>query len=921
MQVRGRGNSGDETRFASVRRQATALLTALSLFFCVGVLLSGAHAQTNLQWDAMSVPGVGGAMTDVSISPFDNNRVLVAGDLLGVGLSTDKGNSWQFTTGFKSWEICSFTWHPTNANIVWVGTMSGPYRSTDGGKTWSEMRTGMPAIGGYYYSCPIERILFDPGDSNHLFAFSGSQREWGGGGDQNAPDWNSVWESVNGGANWTRLGIVGTKAVNGIFAAAVSAGPAPYVYYCAISASDTSNGQGVFKSTDNCHTWTPVSAGLPTLRVTQLVADPTQKNTLYVGYDRHLSGSTWLPGGVAKTTNGGANWSLINNGLGQYSDSYQYSASGYQVAISRYAPNTLYASDLGYSGQGIYKTTNGGSSWTPVLGNGAPIPEHADAAGPSIYALAIDATSGAIIFGVDSSTIYRSLDGGASWTDSGSFKSGANWVGRGYQGWISNAIKFNPFSNQIVLMAFDDGKYMSSADNGATWQFRGTGLNAFGGGQDVTFAGAGGQTLYATFGQFDTPDGTGIAKSTDGGVTWTYKTKPTNATGMPVGVYALPNTPATVWVTYGGQLYRSTNSGGSWSKITCNDGALTRIYPNPSTPQTFYITGAQGVWKTTNGTSVSKISGSPAPASSLTIDPNNVSQLYVTKSNTGSGDGLYRYNGSSWTMIRSESVIQDVAINPLNSSQILYTTGDDPYKDYSGATGVYLSTDGGATWSQQNNGLPMLRTQNIRFNPYVANQVLVSTGGRGFYKATLTGAGGGSLTGSGATASGTVNLTTQGTSDWAHWGLSSASSLNRKSSGGSQIASAVLGGSASRYANNGVGYTWTDGTPTATATATTTGIYIGGVGNGFRITVPASTTSRTIKLYVGGYQSGGTLTAQLSDNSAAAYSNAGFSSGSGSYYVVYTLTYRAASANQTLTIEWKQSSGGGNVTLQAATLQ
>ena len=915
MQVRWREKAGNSRSFAF-----RCVLAALFGILCVGAFCLPSEAQSALQWEAMSVPGVGGAMTDIAISPFDNNRILVAGDLLGVGLSTDRGNSWQATTGFKSWEISSFTWHPTDPNIVWVGTMSGPYRSTDGGKTWSEMRVGMPAVADYYYSCPIERILFDPGNSNHLFAFSGSQREWGGGGDQNAPDWNSVWESVDGGSNWTRLGIVGTKALNGIFAAAVSSGPAPYVYYCAVSASDTSNGQGVFKSTDNCHTWTPVNTGLPTLRVTQLVSSPAQKDTVFIGYDRHLSGSTWLPGGVAKTMNGGANWSLINNGLGQYSDSYQYSASGYQVAISRFDPNTLYASDLGYSGQGIYKTTNGGSSWTAVLGNGAPIPEHADAAGPSIYALAIDATSGAVVFGADSSTIYRSLNGGASWTDSSSFKSGANWVGRGYQGWISNAIKFNPFANQLVLMAFDDGKYMSSTDNGATYQFRGTGLNAFGGGQDVTFAGTGGQILYATFGQFDTPDGTGIARSGDGGLTWAYKTKPTGATGMPVGIYALPNTPATVWVTYGGQLYRSTNSGGSWSKITCNDGALTRIYADPNTPQTFYITGDKGVWKTTNGTSVSKMSGSPTFAGFLTIDPNNAATLYVTKGNTGSGDGLYRYNGS-WSLIRSEALIENVALNPLNSSQILYTTGDDPYKDYSGSTGVSLSTDGGANWSAQNSGLPMLRTQNIRFNPYVANQVIVSTGGRGYYKASLSGATSGSLVGGGAAASGNINLTTQGTRDWAHCGLSSATSFNRKSSGGNQIAEVVVGGGASRYTNNGVSYTWTDGTPTASATATTTGVYIAGIGNGFRITAPASATSQTIKVYVGGYQSSGTLTAQLSDNSAPAYSNAGFSSGSGNYYVVYTLTYKAASAGQTLTIEWKQSSGGGNVTLQAMTLQ
>jgi hypothetical protein len=84
---------------------------------------------------------------------------------------------------------------------------------------------------------------------------------------------------------------------------------------------------------------------------------------------------------------------------------------------------------------------------------------------------------------------------------------------------------------------------------------------------------------------------------------------------------------------------------------------------------------------------------------------------------------------------------------------------------------------------------------------------------------------------------------------------------------------------------------------------------------------------RTLTVYVGGYKSGGTLTAQLSDNSSPKYTDSSMSGSStgtdGShYYATYTLTYNAASAGQTLTVSWTQSSdaGGGNVTLQAAVL-
>src|SRR5207342_3505543 len=97
------------------------------------------------------------------------------------------------------------------------------------------------------------------------------------------------------------------------------------------------------------------------------------------------------------------------------------------------------------------------------------------------------------------------------------------------------------------------------------------------------------------------------------------------------------------------------------------------------------------------------------------------------------------------------------------------------------------------------------------------------------------------------------------------------------------------------------------------------GIYITGVGKGFQITVPADLTQRTLKVYAGGWTSGGTLTASLSDGSAPSYVNSSFSA-SGRYDIVYTLSYKAASAGKLLTVKWVQASGTGNVALQAATL-
>jgi hypothetical protein len=205
----------------------------------------------------------------------------------------------------------------------------------------------------------------------------------------------------------------------------------------------------------------------------------------------------------------------------------------------------------------------------------------------------------------------------------------------------------------------------------------------------------------------------------------------------------------------------------------------------------------------------------------------------------------------------------------------------------------------------------------------------INASGTGQATLTLTidpqSTGGGSLSGSGAAGGvSTVNLTAEGTDDWAHWGFNGMG-IDHKSVSGSAVnhITETQGGSLLQYANNANGYSWSDGTPTVNAVATTTGIYVMGTGNSFTITVPADTATRTLKLYVGGWSSAGTLTAHLSDSSASDYTDSSFSNSNASYYVVYTITYKAAAAGQNLTVKWQMASGlsGGNVTLQAATLQ
>ena len=188
--------------------------------------------------------------------------------------------------------------------------------------------------------------------------------------------------------------------------------------------------------------------------------------------------------------------------------------------------------------------------------------------------------------------------------------------------------------------------------------------------------------------------------------------------------------------------------------------------------------------------------------------------------------------------------------------------------------------------------------------------------------------GGGTLTGRMFTSPppSTVNLTTQGTLDWAHWGNGGPAVFDHKNNVSQQISNfSVIGTNSVQWlADNPTAFTWTDGTPNSIALAVTTGVHVNDLGNGFQFTVPADTDLKTLRVYVGVWMARGKLEASLSDGSATTFVDNHLVNQSGTTNGVYTIAFRAASAGQTLTIKYTVESNYftpfGNVTLESATL-
>jgi hypothetical protein len=172
---------------------------------------------------------------------------------------------------------------------------------------------------------------------------------------------------------------------------------------------------------------------------------------------------------------------------------------------------------------------------------------------------------------------------------------------------------------------------------------------------------------------------------------------------------------------------------------------------------------------------------------------------------------------------------------------------------------------------------------------------------------------------------GIVDLTQAGPADWVHWGRFDQTSVDRKS-GAPLIDAAMIGGELlHQYTATAVTYSWNDGTPTAQAAGTHTGIYVLGQGNGFEISAPADRRRRTLRVYLSGWGADFRVTAQLSDGSAQSYSEIIPNPGdTKNVFRLYTFEYSSNLDGQSLTVTWtdnRDKFGGGNVTLESATLQ
>jgi photosystem II stability/assembly factor-like uncharacterized protein len=223
-----------------------------------------------------------------------------------------------------------------------------------------------------------------------------------------------VWKTTDGGATW--LPLTDGTPIASVGAIAIARSNPNIIYVGTGEAAprgDITYGDGVYKSVDAGKTWTHVGL-TDTRQIGALIVDPNNADVVLVAAFGHAFGPN-TERGVFRTTDGGKTWSKVlykDDHTGAIDVSYDPHNSAIVYAALWQARRQPWNFSSGGEGSGLYRSTDGGVSWTRLSGNGLPAGIlgriHVSVSGADskrIYAM-IEAKEGGL---------YRSDDGGAHW--------------------------------------------------------------------------------------------------------------------------------------------------------------------------------------------------------------------------------------------------------------------------------------------------------------------------------------------------------------------------------------------------------------------------------------------------------------------------------------------------------------------------
>jgi len=674
----------------------TKLLFTLSFLFALNI-----YSQ---QWQRTGGP-IGGLGYNIKINPTNNQIIYITDALSGIHKSIDGGATWipknngiTSRSGESNDAIPIFTVgiDQNNPTTIWAGTEydSGIYKSTDSAENWVKKTNGIIET-----NIVFREISVVNGDSNTIYA-SGEVPSGNQGNEFEKVD-GVIYKTTDGGENWVKIWS-GNSLARWL---CIGVNPLNLVSSTGIFDREASNtiGLGIMKSSDGGTTWNQSNAGITGSLFIGGMSDSATPGLLYIatGNNAEVNLNTPIKGGVFKSTNGGTSWTQVISSTDVILPGYTESVFN-AVKIAPSNNDIVYAA----SSYAFYRSNDGGATWTGYRGGipGSPSPwgPAGIRAGVPIE-ITIDKTNPDILYAANyGGGIFKSTDGAKTW----------QVLGSGYSGATIHKIATDSQNTSAFLTIGRSGPFKST-DNGATYDglYYREANNAEWYGAVIHPTNS--NTLFIS----DEHEGV-ILKSTTGGTSWTAKfnhpTAKADTFNQRHGAKELVISNSNPNTMYAGYAYQFFYSDPNNTTFPNSFG----VYKSTDAGETWIQSGTTGIAATNLN------------ITALSVNSTNENSVYIGLR----GDGLFHSTdgGANWANIGQGIPGQTIhGIGLADNNSIIYAATK--------SKGVYKSTDNGANWSQvltevnTSTDFPIKLLMAIAVNPTNKNNIVVGDIHTGVY--------------------------------------------------------------------------------------------------------------------------------------------------------------------------------------------